>query len=194
MSVRDRDIDRAARNAIRFQPPLQQATAASSSSTASSSVVSSSAFSSPEKKNRKKTKPVASLQSINHTEYDPLRQAPITVSIETKKPGGSEDAAKAQLSVWASAQILRLRQLLGGSEEPVGITLPLLFVSGPTWQLLFAIEKDDEIQLLHSMSFRFDEGSNTLIGCYQILALLRALRRWSQTVFRNWFLKAFAET
>ncbi|GKT61305.1 hypothetical protein ColTof3_08644 [Colletotrichum tofieldiae] len=198
IGIRDREIERAARNAVRSQPVRHAAAAGSSSSAASSSAASASGasdtWSSPGRRNTRKTKKPAALpQSINHTEYDPLRQAPISVSIETKKPGGSEDAAKAQLSVWASAQILRLRQLLGGSEDPVGITLPLLFVSGPTWQLLFAVEKDDCIELLHSLSFRFDEGSNTLIGCYQILALLRALRRWSQTVFRDWFLTAFAE-
>ncbi|GKT96829.1 LOW QUALITY PROTEIN: hypothetical protein Ct61P_14679 [Colletotrichum tofieldiae] len=189
IGIRDREIERAARNAVRSQPQQQCRIFIGGVRLRRQRhlVV-------PGRRNTRKTKKPAALpQSINHTEYDPLRQAPISVSIETKKPGGSEDAAKAQLSVWASAQILRLRQLLGGSEDPVGITLPLLFVSGPTWQLLFAVEKDDCIELLHSLSFRFDEGSNTLIGCYQILALLRALRRWSQTVFRDWFLTAFAE-
>ncbi|GJC89848.1 hypothetical protein ColLi_12686 [Colletotrichum liriopes] len=140
ISIRDSDIERTARRAVQAQ--LWKPTASASSSAASSSAASVSsagdAFSSPRK--RKAPTP---LQSINHTEYDPLCLAPITVSIETKKPGGSEDGAKAQLSVWASAQILRLRQLLGDPEKPLGITFPLLLVTGPTWQLLFAVEKED---------------------------------------------------
>ncbi|KAK1838775.1 hypothetical protein CCHR01_18597 [Colletotrichum chrysophilum] len=78
--------------------------------------------------------------------------SPITVSIETKKNDGSEDVAKSRLSVWASAQILRLRQLIG-SKEPLGITLPLVVVLGSTWQLLFAVEKDDRIEVIQSQSF-----------------------------------------
>ncbi|GKT96685.1 hypothetical protein Ct61P_14535 [Colletotrichum tofieldiae] len=190
ISIRDRDIERTARHAVQSQ--LWKPSASTSSSAASSSAASVSsagdAFSSPRK--RKAPTP---LQSINHTEYDPLCLAPITVSIETKKPGGSEDGAKAQLSVWASAQILRLRQLLGDPEKPLGITFPLLLVTGPTWQLLFAVEKEDCIEILHQLELQIDGGSNSLMGCYKLLALLRALRRWSETTFRAWFLEAFAE-
>ncbi|KAK2036408.1 hypothetical protein LZ31DRAFT_547516 [Colletotrichum somersetense] len=124
-------------------------------------------------------------QSINHTEYDPLVLRPISVSIETKKLGSSEDMAKAQLSVWVSAQLNRFHQLLG--PQPIGITLPLLNVSGSTWQILFAVEKEDRIDLVHFVRV---DGTNSVLGCYKIMAIIRALRHWSETTFRTWFLDA----
>ncbi|GJC90560.1 hypothetical protein ColLi_13398 [Colletotrichum liriopes] len=128
----DRDIETAARKAVSTQP-RHPASRTSRSTTASSST------SAVSMAKERKLPPLP--ESINHTEYAPLTLSPITVSIETKKPGGSEDAAKAQLSVWVSGQINRLHQLLG--PLPVGITLPLLCVSGSMWQVLFAVEKPD---------------------------------------------------
>ncbi|KAI8254515.1 hypothetical protein K4K53_009037 [Colletotrichum sp. SAR 10_77] len=144
MCINDSAIERAARNAIKLSKQTVDATA-SSSSAASSSAASdaSDVFSSPRKGTKAKKLPQIP-QSVNHTDYAALAMSPITVSIETKKNDGSEDVAKAQLSVWASAQILRLRQLIG-SHEPLGITLPLVFVLGSSWQLLFAVEKEDRI-------------------------------------------------
>ncbi|KAH0423167.1 hypothetical protein CcaCcLH18_12364 [Colletotrichum camelliae] len=193
MCINDPAIERAARNAIKLHKQSLDTTA-SSSSAASSSAASdaSDVFSSPRKGTKPKKTP-AIPESVNHTPYSALAMSPITVSIETKKNDGSEDVAKAQLSVWASAQILRLRQLIG-SDDPLGITLPLVFVLGSSWQLLFAVEKEDRIDLIQSLSFRFDGASNTILGCYKILALVRALRTWSKTVFRDWFLNALPAT
>ncbi|KAL8325921.1 hypothetical protein RB597_008962 [Gaeumannomyces tritici] len=42
--------------------------------------------------------------SINHTDFRPLRQKPIAVSIETKCLGGSVKTAEVQLGVWQAAQ------------------------------------------------------------------------------------------
>ncbi|KAK2053090.1 hypothetical protein LY76DRAFT_525343 [Colletotrichum caudatum] len=135
----------------------------------------------------RKKKAAPAPQSVNHTEYAPLTTSPITVSIETKKPGGSEDEANAQLAVWVSAHFLRLQQLL--VDRPVNITLPLLYVSGSTWQVLYAINKGNNIEILRST--RFDGATSTILGCYKVVAVLRALRAWSETVFREWFLDAF---
>ncbi|GKT51847.1 uncharacterized protein ColSpa_12028 [Colletotrichum spaethianum] len=154
MTINDAEIERAARNAVRLQRWPVDATPSSSSAATSSSAASSSndgdVFSSPTKATRRRRLPHPP-QSINQTEYGPLSMSPISVSIETKKNDGSEDMAKAQLSVWASAQILRLRQLIG-SDEPLGITLPLVFVLGSTWQLLFAVERKDRIAFFGSLA------------------------------------------
>ncbi|KAL0933535.1 uncharacterized protein CTRU02_212498 [Colletotrichum truncatum] len=174
--ISDQDVETAARKAV-----STQSWSSAHRTPSSASVASSASAASMTKKRKLPSLP----ESINHTEYAPLTLSPITVSIETKKPGGSEDAAKAQLSVWVSGQINRLHQFLG--PQPVGITLPLLCVSGSVWQVLFAVENSDYIEILHS--FRLD--AVTLLGCYQIVALLRALRTWSETVFRDWFLESF---
>ncbi|WQF90331.1 Putative PD-(D/E)XK nuclease [Colletotrichum destructivum] len=186
--VSDPSVQRAAREAVtsaardarrhssRRPPPSSRSASVSSSMSAASSAAGSA--------RQVKDHPLP--QSVNHTEYAPLCLSPIAVSIETKKPGGSEDEARAQLSVWVSAQMVRLHQLLG--PQPVGITLPLLCVTGASWEMLFAVEKADHLEILPS--FRFDGATSTLLGCYQIIGLLRALREWSETVFQEWFLGA----
>ncbi|KAK1838338.1 hypothetical protein CCHR01_19037 [Colletotrichum chrysophilum] len=72
--------------------------------------------------------------------------------------------------------------------QTIGISLPLLYISGSTWQLLFAVNNPDRVELLHAHRF---EGTRTIMGGSQIFALLRALRVWSETVFRDRFLSAF---
>lgn len=37
------------------------------------------------------------------------------------------------------------------------------------------------------------DGTDTVLGCYQIKALLRALKEWSRTTFRDWFLQSFRD-
>lgn len=135
--VSDSDIEKASRNAVRSQKRYLEREI-SSTSVSSSSAKSASSFPSSPKKKR-----IPYPQSINHTEYDPFVVSPITVSIETKRPDGSEDAAKAQLAVWVSAQITRMHHLLGPA--PLGITLPLLYAHGSTWQVLFATERPTKI-------------------------------------------------
>lgn len=90
-----------------------------------------------------------SLASINATKAEYVRFKPITVSIETKRPGMDEDGAKVQLGVWAGAHFERLRLLLsspgldgegdGGGEN--GVPLPFLpeaVVQGHDWRLKIA--------------------------------------------------------
>lgn len=84
------------------------------------------------------------VRSINQTEYAPVHLCPISVSIETKKSGGSEDQAQVQLSVWVMAQFRRIHQIWD-RPGPVDITLPLLYVAGEEWRVLFAWEDEHSI-------------------------------------------------
>lgn len=38
--------------------------------------------------------------SVNHTSFGPLRQHPITISIETKRHGGDRRKAEVQMATW----------------------------------------------------------------------------------------------
>ncbi|KAJ3455677.1 hypothetical protein MRS44_017159 [Fusarium solani] len=49
--------------------------------------------------------------SINHTSYPPLRSHPLSVSIETKRSGESEQKAQLQMGVWQAAQWKLLSEL-----------------------------------------------------------------------------------
>lgn len=50
--------------------------------------------------------------SINHTDYRPLLESPIALSIEIKRPGGNNEEAQRQLGIWQYAQWNMLRRLL----------------------------------------------------------------------------------
>jgi hypothetical protein len=83
------------------------------------------------------------LETINQTMYDPVRCQPIAISIETKTPNTPEQDAMIHLGVWVAAHFNRLRML--SHEDPVSLTLPLLYVSGAYWFLLFACDSAKQI-------------------------------------------------
>jgi hypothetical protein len=82
------------------------------------------------------------LQTINQSMYCPLRFSPIAISIETKTPDAPEQKAKIQLGMWAAAHFNRLSMF---STVLVLPTLPLLYVSGDQWFLLFACDRAERI-------------------------------------------------
>jgi hypothetical protein len=50
--------------------------------------------------------------SINHTDHQPLTEAPISVSIEVKRTGEGWQQARVQCAVWATAHFSRLKLLV----------------------------------------------------------------------------------
>lgn len=126
-------------------------------------------------------------KSINQTNYQPLRFRPIAISIETKTPDGSSQEAKAQLSVWTTAYIRRLRELAGTSETAsgLGITLPILIVRGSQWELFFIVDGKDCIDILTLPAI---SDMRSILDCYKVVALIRCLASWSATTFRTWLL------
>ncbi|KAH6870890.1 hypothetical protein B0T10DRAFT_417940, partial [Thelonectria olida] len=113
------------------------------------------------------------------------RFRPIAVSIETKTPDGSSQEAKSQLSVWTAAYIARLRELAGTSEKAsgLGITLPIILVRGGQWELLFATDRADRIDLFPVATIG---DTKSIVECYKVVALLRWLAVWSVTTFQRW--------
>ncbi|EEU33909.1 uncharacterized protein NECHADRAFT_55889 [Fusarium vanettenii 77-13-4] len=120
---------------------------------------------------------------INHTEYQALRFRPIAISIETKRPDGSSQEARAQLSVWTTAYIARLRELAATSTGGLDITLPILTVRGGQWELSFIIDKADAIEMVTLPPIG---DTRSIVDCYKVIALIRWLAVWSVTVFRKW--------
>ncbi|EOD47902.1 hypothetical protein UCRNP2_5351 [Neofusicoccum parvum UCRNP2] len=136
--------------------------------------------------------PLSVPQSANHTALVPLRYQPIAVSIETKTPSGNDDYARAQLAVWGSAHLERLRRLRRGARPP---TLPLLLVSGVDWDLYFVRAADDGpaggVQMLGSHRLG---DTKSVVSIYKLLAGLRALARWAETEYREWWRELLAQT
>ncbi|RSL45360.1 hypothetical protein BHE90_016763 [Fusarium euwallaceae] len=122
---------------------------------------------------------------INHTEYQALRFRPISISIETKTPDGSTQEARAQLSVWTTAYMARLRELAGTPTGALDITLPILTVRGGQWELSFIIDKADGIDMVTLPPIA---DTRSIVDCYKVVALIRWLAVWSATVFRKWIM------
>lgn len=85
------------------------------------------------------------IHCLNHTDYSGVRYRPIAVSIETKAAYAGDAEATLQLSTWAKAQMLYLRQLLykAGKSSAQIITLPLVLVVGHEWRVYFIEDRGE---------------------------------------------------
>ncbi|KAK7428346.1 hypothetical protein QQZ08_005103 [Neonectria magnoliae] len=146
-------------------------------------------------------------RSINYTDYEPLTLRPVSISIETEASNGGTQEGKAQLAVWVATHFERLRALQsfkrrqdrdaqrdecdhGGApsleDEVIAMALPLLLISGSRWRLFFALDQRDTIDVLETITIG---DTDTLLGCYRVVAALRELAAWSETTFRTWLMK-----
>jgi hypothetical protein len=84
--------------------------------------------------------------SWNHTCYPPLQKRPLAISIETKLTGRDWDSAKIQMSIWVTAQLNKLEQLVGqdGGGLPKLPFLPLIVIQGHEWYFLAATRDQRE--------------------------------------------------
>ena len=75
------------------------------------------------------------LRTVNHTDFDALRNRPIAVSIETKRRGERGIKAKAQISTWHAAQWKFLTELVGARISTPEF-IPALIVIGDEWKFV----------------------------------------------------------
>ncbi|RSL52089.1 hypothetical protein CEP54_011110 [Fusarium duplospermum] len=131
--------------------------------------------------------------SINHSSTNPLRSQPIAISIETKVVDGSVEEAKAQLSIWVSSHLKRLRTLSSTSQTRMELntTLPVIQVNGSVWTLLFLIDGEEVVQLVETVTIG---DTRSVVGCYQVVAFLRHLGQWALTIFQPWLYENVLKT
>jgi hypothetical protein len=65
------------------------------------------------------------------------------------------------------------------------VTLPLLLSVEQNWKLFFACDRGDHLEVVGEMSVG---DTNTLIGLYTIVAVVRELANWVDSTFRNWII------
>lgn len=132
--------------------------------------------------------------SINHTDYAPLINCPISLSIETKRTGEDWQTALSQTSTWLSAHWKRLRYL--GHQE-VGpnslVFLPGIIVQGHDWNFVFATQgresPGDPLDMETVMWSKIPFGSTDGIqGICQIITVLQRLAKWSSEEYWAWML------
>ncbi|KAM3438946.1 hypothetical protein MY4824_003016 [Beauveria thailandica] len=140
---------------------------------------------------------------VNFTDFAPLYDRFIALSIETQKPSEDFEAAQLQLGVWDMAHWAFLRRLSGLRASVTGTTgattsaveqqmpefLPGIIVQGHNWFLVITTMEGDKTVLWHSVAI----GSTAKPrGIYQIVRTLQYLERWAKDVHWPW-LKAMVE-
>ncbi|KUI73353.1 hypothetical protein VM1G_09051 [Cytospora mali] len=136
-------------------------------------------------------------QFINQTAYTAIFDRPIAVSIETKVSGTSEDG-RIQLSTWTAAAHRRIKEffiytasVLGQEVMPINIiTLPVILVEKHHWKLMFICDREGSLEILDGLDIG---NTESLIGMYSLVEVLRALADWTQDVFAGWWEDRLAE-
>lgn len=129
----------------------------------------------------------ATALSINHTFYTPLRSSPIAISIETKTPDRTRGEAKAQLAVWGTAHLERLRRFLEARKSPVDLpTLPLVHIAGVHWWLYY-IRMDPKTGVTKMFGRYYLGDTKSLVDVYKLLCVIRCFAKWAVGAYRSWW-------
>lgn len=123
------------------------------------------------------------MQTINQTDYPPVRLKPAAFSIETKSAGGDHNVARTQLGSWSAAHFARLRSLL--AEGVPTRSHPLLLLSAQGLSCFYAIDRPEhhDIAIIRAV----DLGpARTVVDMYKHFAALAALGDWATVDYRRW--------
>ncbi|SMR65007.1 unnamed protein product [Zymoseptoria tritici ST99CH_3D1] len=138
---------------------------------------------------------------LNQTEYTPVEFDAIAFSIETKSSTtASSDEGLRQLSIWAQAQVIRLRQLLDayGRKDGGVVEIPvllLLLVQGHEWTLVCFKDRAGRGRAggtFYSGGITFGSTSGLLEAC-KIVEGLRLLTKWAEEVWWPWVKEEIVE-
>ncbi|KAL9012214.1 MAG: hypothetical protein Q9173_003008 [Seirophora scorigena] len=131
-------------------------------------------------------------KTINQTDASYVRNKPIAISMEVKRPAGNEDVSAVELQTWVTAHYNMLKALLypknalGSFELPV---LPLIQVHGHMWNLWIAEYKNANNEIIiHRRVFL--GSTDRIVGIYQIIASVQRLAQWVAEEYQLWWIKA----
>ncbi|KAK3309975.1 uncharacterized protein B0T15DRAFT_506695 [Chaetomium strumarium] len=122
--------------------------------------------------------------TVNQSLYGPMCYRPVAVSIETRTGGGGSSAVegRTQLAAWTAAWHERVKRFQREGGERV-VTLPLILVNEHAWQLSFACDRGDRLEIVGHMTLG---ETNSLSGMYQLVAAVGELGRWIEGPFARW--------
>ncbi|KAJ9130074.1 hypothetical protein NKR23_g12358 [Pleurostoma richardsiae] len=124
--------------------------------------------------------------SANHTDMEPLKEGPITVSVETKRSGDGADKAELQIGTWQAAQWKMLAQQterVGGSLQGLPF-LPCLIIHGHDWNFAATSREGTKTVLWVQRPLG---NTKSILGIYKVLYSLQLLLRWSRDEFWPWY-------
>ncbi|KAJ8126387.1 hypothetical protein O1611_g7251 [Lasiodiplodia mahajangana] len=130
---------------------------------------------------------------VNQIAYNPIFDAPIAVSIETKKSSSHDDRIL-HLGLWVAAwhkRMYALRQRSFSSPPPPLqlVSVPLIQVAGHDWNLYFACDSVSSISMYGPISLG---STRNILDLYALITCLLLIQDWVETTFyeriRTWFL------
>ncbi|KAK6840983.1 hypothetical protein PG987_001843 [Apiospora arundinis] len=132
------------------------------------------------------------MSHFNQTLYRAVAKSLIAVSIETKAELPQYDPLL-QLGIWASAWQKRMYDLRRAIDPrgpcPRLVTMPLIQAVGHKWEIYFASDLGNTIDLFGPMAIG---GTEDLVSMYALLSSLQSIKHWIQTIFQDsmtaWFM------
>ncbi|KAK2051899.1 hypothetical protein LY76DRAFT_527694 [Colletotrichum caudatum] len=130
---------------------------------------------------------ISGYSTVNHTSYFHLRDNPVSLSIESKRPGGSVDDAQLQIGVWHAAQWAFLDEVTA----KMGTTLkglpflPGFIVQGEHWYFVATTRNGKKTTVWTKQAI--GTTSNTR-GVYRVIRTIQYLAWWTETFYWSWFL------
>lgn len=127
---------------------------------------------------------------VNQTDYTPLLDSPVAVSIETKVGAGSPEEGRVQLGIWTSAWHKRMEIFRLLAREPPQLlpTLPLILTHDHEWSLYFAADRSHTIEIYGPMRIGMTDNTQNI---YELLAVLERVVAWVGTHFHSWVVGRF---
>ncbi|KAK1761906.1 hypothetical protein QBC33DRAFT_564290 [Phialemonium atrogriseum] len=127
-------------------------------------------------------------QSINHSDFGPLRRDPVAVSVETKRAGAGGEEARLQVGTWHAAQWKLLAGLVGdaGGDLAALPFLPAVIVTGHDWAFACTTREGRRTILWADCPFG---STRSVLGVYSIIYGIQYLARWSREIYLPWYLK-----
>ncbi|KAI1163444.1 hypothetical protein F5B18DRAFT_661781 [Nemania serpens] len=128
--------------------------------------------------------------TTNHTDFYPLRDKPIILTVESKKPGEGLLEAQTQVGVWQAAQWRLLEMQHRGTQHSgesgtAGLPfLPALFIQGAQWSFAATTRHGNETLLWTQQNIG---ATDTVLGIFQIIHTLRHLAQWSTMIYWKWY-------
>jgi hypothetical protein len=124
---------------------------------------------------------------LNQTDYGPIKNHALALSMESKLLGDGGPDARVQISTWAEAQIKQLRLLLQLARNAMQSIppLPLLLVQGHEWTFWCFKDEDGQSGTFYDKGVMFG-STESVLGTYKIIAGLQILMAWAIDVWWPW--------
>lgn len=142
---------------------------------------------------------VPNMNTINQTLCEAIQLRPTAISIETKTDRTGVADADVKLAVWMAAWRTRIMPLIrkreadaradAGPGEARCITQLGVTAIGDVWKLYLLVDRGPEAGLSRLEFLEFPKAlgdTRTVLGIYQLVAVLRHLCEWADENLRRW--------